>query len=49
MKKLSEIDVIKAVGFDMQESVGDLINILRNLQAEIDKIKLILKDKNIIK
>jgi len=48
MKKLSEIDIIKSVGFDLQESVGDLISILKNLQVDIDKIKLVLKDKNII-
>jgi hypothetical protein len=48
MKKLSEIDMIKAVGFDLQESIGDLISILKNLQADMDKIKLVLKDKNII-
>jgi hypothetical protein len=48
MKKLSEIDIIKSVGFDLQESVGDLISILKNLQIDIDKIKLVLKDKNII-
>jgi hypothetical protein len=47
MKKLSEIDVIKAVSFDLQESVKDLFTILENLQTDLDKIKSISKDKNI--
>jgi len=32
----------------LQESVGDLISILKNLQIDMDKIKLVLKDKKII-
>jgi len=48
MKKLPEIDIIKSVGFDLQESICDLISILKNLQVDMDKIKTILKDKKII-
>lgn len=48
MKKLSETAMIKAVGFDMQESVRDLFAILVNLQTDTDKIKTALKEKKII-
>jgi len=48
MKKLSEIDIIKAVGFDFEESVKDLFCILENLQIDVDKIKSVLKDKKIV-
>jgi hypothetical protein len=49
MKKLPEIDIIKSVGFDLQESICDLISIIKNLQVDIDNIKSALKDKNIVK
>lgn len=48
MKKYNEIDAIKAVSFHSQESVRDLFIILQNLQMDMDKIKLVLKDKKII-
>jgi hypothetical protein len=48
MEKLSEITVIKSVGFDLQESVKDLFSILENLHTDMDKIKSALKDKKII-
>jgi hypothetical protein len=48
MKKLSEIDMIKAVGFDLQESIGDFISVIKNLHTDVDKVKAILKEKNII-
>lgn len=44
-KKLSELDMIKAVSFDLQESVKDLFSILENLYTDVDKIKSVLKDK----
>lgn len=48
MKKSFEIDSTKAVSFHFQESVKDLFAILQNLQMDLDKIKLILKDKGIV-
>jgi hypothetical protein len=44
----SDVDRVKAVGFDMEESTKDLFFILENLQADMDKIKTALKNKNII-
>jgi len=47
MKKFTEIEAIKAIGFDFQESAKDLFTILENLYTDMEKIKSILKDKNI--
>jgi len=48
MKKISEINAIKAVGFDFEESVKDLFSILENLHTDVIKIKTVLKEKKII-
>jgi len=48
MKKSTETDVIKTVSFDFQESVKDLFAILENLYIDVEKIKAVLKNKNII-
>jgi len=48
MKKIREINAIKAVGFDFEESVKDLFSILENLHTDVTKIKSILKEKKIM-
>jgi len=48
MKKSVEIQAIKTVSFDFQESVKDLFTILESLYTDVERIKSVLKAKDII-
>jgi len=45
MKKIDELAIIKAVEFDLQQSVKDLFIIVENLYKDLNEIKSTLKNK----
>lgn len=48
MKKIDELSAIKGVGFDFEQSIKDLFALIENLYKDLQEIKKVLKEKNII-